>query len=1568
MTTVQNAASTPQTAANPVAQSSGAGSPTVTGTPSPNSQTHAPRSYAHATKSSVSGPVANGSSAPLVVGGSGPAVAAAPAQNGKRDSVSARQQQPSSSNNMAAPAIVNSSAAANGGSGVSEHVRKPSVTISAAGASGQMPNGAPQTPSGARPNLTFGSMTASGSPAIADSTPYSAPQQQSSHQQAPQQSQGSQQNSNLPAPPHDPRITSPAASPTPIPQPATSGGRPPSIASQPNGVNGVNFGSLTGGPGPETSHSPQLTGTPQQQPHQGIMPGQPPAHFRRASSQGHGDYSTGMPMGRGGAGAGGSGYMGRQGRGGFQQQGYAGPMPSSPRFSAMQPQYGHASGPRAVPAHFHNQMGPHPGSPHGGPPRSPAPMGSNPGTPHNQPIQMHGQGMYPAYGGYSAQLGAPPGQYNMQPGFDPNYSYYQQPYQMHPNYIPGAPSSPRNPQQYRTQPPPSHHQQPPYGQGQYGGPPANNMSRSSSQMSVSERPGSALSSQHAPAPHSSTPSNSHSSHNHSQSTSAAANANFKIPTRTNKSIVIKNADGEVVNFDSKKTSPAPPPSQSPAPSNPTPPPRTSSTSSHRHSRSDSQSGKSTAEIRAEFQEKVKREQEKEPGIKEEDSPIVVKSDDTVKPEQEPAIAKSELATAPAEKASELAKPVVDDAAVDVPQPTEGSKADELKTEKQDASVESAPAKVDASPEKPVTDVKSGETDEERKKREDDEEMERMIAEMEAKEREEEERERAFQEKREKEKAEQAAKDKAAKENEDERLKAAEKEAEALEEAREAERAAEKAKTEEKTDDQKAEDDKLFASLRKAPPPSGAESEAPIPSPSTAPSTPAEDGKEGFAPRSARPSGSKQKPAALKLETAKMVEPAQPTPGMRSLRSARILNLKAEAVNYPEGISSPNPALNQSGRRGGKVYDKDFLMQFQEAFKEKPSMDWDQKLKETLGDPSDSSVPKSARTPGPRQASHGGHRPAPQPSMAPTPMGSFTGPAGRTLPAGTTSAERFAASQTGRPMNANALASRFGNQQPFPMGQGMPGRAPSMGNMPNYAQMPHRGASKQGSKGARQPSVKEQAEMNKKMPLTAGGDLKPLEASQSGWKPTSVGRPGMPGTTPDGYLPPDLVQRKVKSNLNKLTPERFERISGEILKIAAQSQSETDGRTLRQVIALLFEKACDEAHWASMYARFANRMLHEMSPEIKDENIVDRNQQPVIGGNLFRKYLLNRCQEEFERGWEVNLPMNAEGQQGEAAMMSDEYYKAAAAKRKGLGLVQFIGELYKLGMLSAKIMHTCVKKLLDFEGEPDEASVESLTKLLRTVGQKLEEDAGAQMMTAYFQRIDQIMNTKDLPSRMYFMLLDVRDLRSGGWSSKDDSKGPKTITEIREQAAADQQIKEQERLKEKQRGGTGGRMPSGRGDARNFSGGPMPPPDYNRNTLATDDLRKLSARKAERQASNAPGRSLGPASMMGSRSSSGRGLGPSTLMSRTGSSAGSSPSGSGLHSRSASMAKLDKKDDEPKTNVNAFSALASMESEGPDPTPQSSPPVNKSQPATNASSSSSNANANTSKQPDDKPSS
>ena len=53
------------------------------------------------------------------------------------------------------------------------------------------------------------------------------------------------------------------------------------------------------------------------------------------------------------------------------------------------------------------------------------------------------------------------------------------------------------------------------------------------------------------------------------------------------------------------------------------------------------------------------------------------------------------------------------------------------------------------------------------------------------------------------------------------------------------------------------------------------------------------------------------------------------------------------------------------------------------------------------------------------------------------------------------------------------------------------------------------------------------------------------------------------------------------------------------------------------------------------------------------------------------------------------------------------------RRRSLGNIRFIGELYKIKIINGKIMHDCIRKLLL---QTDEESLECLCRLVTTVGQ------------------------------------------------------------------------------------------------------------------------------------------------------------------------------------------------------------------------------------------------------------
>ena len=125
-------------------------------------------------------------------------------------------------------------------------------------------------------------------------------------------------------------------------------------------------------------------------------------------------------------------------------------------------------------------------------------------------------------------------------------------------------------------------------------------------------------------------------------------------------------------------------------------------------------------------------------------------------------------------------------------------------------------------------------------------------------------------------------------------------------------------------------------------------------------------------------------------------------------------------------------------------------------------------------------------------------------------------------------------------------------------------------------------------------------------------------------------------------------------------EKFGSISDQIIAWANKSEKEKDGRTLIQVIQLVFEKATDEATWSEMYARLCRKMMEQISTNVQDDGIKNSEGKPITGGQLFRKYLINRCQEDFERGW---VAKEATAAAAATKALDDEAAKGANAKTK-----------------------------------------------------------------------------------------------------------------------------------------------------------------------------------------------------------------------------------------------------------------------------------------------------------------
>lgn len=241
-------------------------------------------------------------------------------------------------------------------------------------------------------------------------------------------------------------------------------------------------------------------------------------------------------------------------------------------------------------------------------------------------------------------------------------------------------------------------------------------------------------------------------------------------------------------------------------------------------------------------------------------------------------------------------------------------------------------------------------------------------------------------------------------------------------------------------------------------------------------------------------------------------------------------------------------------------------------------------------------------------------------------------------------------------------------------------------------------------------------------------------------------------------------------LNKLTPEKFAKLSNDLLNVELNTDV-----ILKGVIFLIFEKALDEPKYSSMYAQLCKRLAEE-APNFEAPH-------PTVDGqklqSTFELLLLKKCKIEFE-----NRSKATEAFDNQDDLGTEEEERRQVAKRKMLGNIKFIGELGKLEIVSDKILHLCIKQLVERKrggsrGDMAE-DIECLCQIMRTCGRILDTHVGQGLMEQYFKRMSQLAERSDLPLRIRFMLRDVIELRRDGWIPRKatSTEGPMPINQIR----------------------------------------------------------------------------------------------------------------------------------------------------------------------------------------------
>ncbi|XP_022704450.1 eukaryotic translation initiation factor 4 gamma 1-like isoform X2 [Varroa jacobsoni] len=312
----------------------------------------------------------------------------------------------------------------------------------------------------------------------------------------------------------------------------------------------------------------------------------------------------------------------------------------------------------------------------------------------------------------------------------------------------------------------------------------------------------------------------------------------------------------------------------------------------------------------------------------------------------------------------------------------------------------------------------------------------------------------------------------------------------------------------------------------------------------------------------------------------------------------------------------------------------------------------------------------------------------------------------------------------------------------------------------------------------------------------------LHTAEKAWKPFK--EVGIASGESD-----DLLYKKFRGILNKLTPQRFDTLLDQVKKLEINSEER-----LSNVAGLVLEKALNETHFASTYARLCHTLLTTFTvPKVQ------RDPGPAMNHTVtFRKMLLQKCQQEFEKDTDDSpaskerekkeqekrqSELDAAKNEQERKEIQEKYTEAdAKAKRRTLGLMRFIGELYNLNILNFNIMSDCFRKLMKYP--TDEDSIVCACKLFTTVGKKLADEStlrnGPQDTPelkekhTLFQNLmlnlkkiisdnrdAQKNNQRSLPQRVIFMLEDVRELKERGWVPRRNEQAPKTLEQIQKDA-------------------------------------------------------------------------------------------------------------------------------------------------------------------------------------------
>jgi len=228
---------------------------------------------------------------------------------------------------------------------------------------------------------------------------------------------------------------------------------------------------------------------------------------------------------------------------------------------------------------------------------------------------------------------------------------------------------------------------------------------------------------------------------------------------------------------------------------------------------------------------------------------------------------------------------------------------------------------------------------------------------------------------------------------------------------------------------------------------------------------------------------------------------------------------------------------------------------------------------------------------------------------------------------------------------------------------------------------------------------------------------------------------------------DILKSKLTGMMNKLTVEKMNRLTELITKFI-KSEIKTKGE-LRMIVSLMFDKIIKESNFGTLYANLCSNISR-----IKIASFIDEE------NDTFIRILIDQCQTEFERGFK-NVKVNS--------------LEDLKVKKVALGTIQFIGQLYKKGLLPNKICKICLTNLI--QNNPIDLQIECAYRFLLIIGKKYDRTKfGKKHLNKVFDIFFNLKQNRKYEMRTKILIDICISIRKNNWEllKKEEAK---TIEEI-----------------------------------------------------------------------------------------------------------------------------------------------------------------------------------------------